>query len=100
MENRISYDEDVATLTDINDIRNGVLVNTMIRRTFDRRVLAILKVCHFCPPISTFSDPFAATGNRQAPNHIQPQTFSHATTELILPQMSVIRLINAIPCNG
>ena len=58
----------------INDIRNGVLVNTMIRRTFDRRVLAILKVCHFCPPISTFYDPFAATGNRQAPNHILKTT--------------------------
>ncbi|KAF8235116.1 hypothetical protein L208DRAFT_1543798 [Tricholoma matsutake] len=37
VENRTSYDEDVATLVDINDIRNGVLANTTIHRTFDRR---------------------------------------------------------------
>ena len=69
VENRTSDDEDVARLADINDIRNGVLVNRMIRRAFDRRFLAILKVCHFCPPICTFSDPFAAI-NSQTPNHI------------------------------
>ena len=73
MENHTSDDEDVARLADINDIRNGVLVNRMIRRAFDRRLLAILKVCHFCPPICTFSDPFAAT-NSQTPNHILKTT--------------------------
>lgn len=69
MENRPSYDEDVETLVDINDIRNGVLANATLHRICDRRFVAILKVCHFCPPICTFSDPFAAT-NHQTPNHI------------------------------
>ncbi|KIM46509.1 hypothetical protein M413DRAFT_441595 [Hebeloma cylindrosporum] len=41
--NRPRYSEDVATLSDINDIRNGVFSNPTIRQGFDQRDIAILK---------------------------------------------------------
>ena len=50
MANRPKYSENVTTLTDVNDIRKGVLASTLVRRAFDPRLIAILKVCHICPP--------------------------------------------------
>ena len=44
VENRPSYDENVETLTNINDIRNGILAHMMIHHGFDLRRIAILKV--------------------------------------------------------
>ncbi|EDR05166.1 uncharacterized protein LACBIDRAFT_294884 [Laccaria bicolor S238N-H82] len=43
VENRPSYDEEVESLEDINDIRNGVFASMMINRIFDQRLVAILK---------------------------------------------------------
>ena len=48
--NRPTYNEDVTTLDDINDIRNGVFAVSMMHSPFDLRRIAILKVCHICPP--------------------------------------------------
>lgn len=65
VNNRPSYSEDVTTLSDINDIRNGLFAMEQIHLAFDPRRVAILKVCHICPPIfllifllwHRFSDP-------------------------------------------
>ena len=57
VENRPNYSEDVTELTDINDIRNGVLASVMVHRGFDPRLAAVLKVCQICPPSSPLSDP-------------------------------------------
>jgi hypothetical protein len=43
---RAHYDEDVAGLNDINDVRNGMVTNPLIHRSFDRRTVVVLKVCH------------------------------------------------------
>jgi hypothetical protein len=59
----------VTTLSDINDIHNGVFVNTLIHNGFDLCLAAILKVCHACPPACSLSDPYVAT-DPQTPNHI------------------------------
>ncbi len=47
--NRPKYRERVATLNNINDIRNGVFANLIIPQRFDERSVAVLKVCHICP---------------------------------------------------
>ena len=59
----------MATLLDINDIRNGIFANTMIHNGFDPRLVAVLKVCQICPPACPLSDPYVAT-NPQTPNRI------------------------------
>jgi len=43
VENRPAYSEDVTSLHDINDIRNGIFAATMIHNGFDPRHAAILK---------------------------------------------------------
>lgn len=54
--NRPRYDEDVTTLNDINDIRNGVFASATIHQVFDSRHIAILKVCHIFLPVCPLSD--------------------------------------------
>jgi hypothetical protein len=46
VENRPTYNEDVTDLSDINDIRNGMFINTIIHAKFDKRVVVFLKVSH------------------------------------------------------
>ncbi|KAF8801171.1 hypothetical protein BYT27DRAFT_7235831 [Phlegmacium glaucopus] len=43
VENRPNYNEDVMTLRNINDIRNGIFANNLIHNGFDPRAIAILK---------------------------------------------------------
>jgi hypothetical protein len=59
----------VTTLSDINDIRNGIFVGGVIHMAFDERHAAVLKVCHICLPACPLSDPYVAT-NAQTPNPI------------------------------
>jgi hypothetical protein len=60
----------VTALRDIDDIRNGVFANVLIRRGFDQRVAVILKVCHtICLRSRPLSDLYVTT-DPQSPNHI------------------------------
>ena len=68
VQNRPHYDENVATLNDINDVRNGVLANILIHNSFDPRHIAVLKVClPACPLSDGFSDPYVATNPDSKP---------------------------------
>ncbi|KAI0289275.1 hypothetical protein BC826DRAFT_630875 [Russula brevipes] len=40
---RSQYDEDIANLDDIDDVRNGMVTNPQIHRLFDRRTVVVLK---------------------------------------------------------
>jgi hypothetical protein len=42
---RLPDNEDLRTLTSINDIRNGFLGHSSVHDAFDRQRIAILKVC-------------------------------------------------------
>jgi hypothetical protein len=47
------YDEDVTDLLDINDIRNGVFANILIRTAFDqRRSVVLILFCTFVPSLT------------------------------------------------
>jgi hypothetical protein len=47
IDNRPKYEEDVDDMTEINDIRNGVIAGLQLHPEFDRRQVVILKVLHF-----------------------------------------------------
>ena len=49
--NRPTNGENVAQLSDINDIRNGVFSNNSIHTAFDARDVVILRVCRLTPPL-------------------------------------------------
>lgn len=59
----------MTALRDIDDIRNGVFANVLIRRGFDQREAVVLKVCHICLPACPLSHPSVAP-DPQSPNHI------------------------------
>jgi hypothetical protein len=54
----------------------------------------------FARPLVRCLTPLSPPITRLQTTYLNPGTFPHATTELVSTQMSVIRLVDAIPCNG
>jgi hypothetical protein len=98
--NRPKYGENVGTLNDINDIRNGVFACGNIHSPFDQRFAVVLKVCHISPPALVLPDLYVATNPlRLQTLSLKEKTFLHATTDK-LGQTSRIRLIAVTRYNG
>ncbi|KAM6490780.1 hypothetical protein JOM56_013743 [Amanita muscaria] len=55
-ERTVNYSENVTALRDINDIRNGVFANTLIRNGFDPRFAAVLKTSPHATSEDTFRE--------------------------------------------
>jgi hypothetical protein len=63
------HDENLGTLTTINDIRNGICaIEILHNQLFDPRLVVVLKVC---PPISSERPPLNTTSDAKSypPNH-------------------------------
>lgn len=98
--NRPKYGENVGTLNDINDIRNGVFANAFIHSPFDQRFAVVLKVCRISPPALVLPDLYVTTNPlRLQTLFLKEKTFLHATTEKFR-QTSRIRLIAVTRYNG
>ena len=62
--NRPKYGENVGTLNDINDIRNGVFASAAIHSPFDQRFAVVLKVCHISPPALVLPDLYVLSDSK------------------------------------
>jgi len=102
VENRPNYSEDVTTLSDIDDIRNGIIAEKSVLVAFDSHHAAVLKVCHICPPVSVVLclTLVPAPILRLQTIFSKSKTFLHATTKNICWIMSGIRLQAVTLGNG